>query len=228
MKPQPIADGNKAASSNVDLPPMSISHAPRASLVHTSLGGSATGLAILLVVTTLGLGCDRKPDGPAPSVSVSGSTAIVAPPSVASSGASGKASIDAGVHSARVEIDEVRIKKAGPTTVHVTWKIPPGTDLNDGAPFRVRWNRSDGLAEPPADVTSSGSHVKEGFDVKVTPMTGAPNMTLGGDISIVVCDSATHVVCVPVKRSLELGFVAVNDADPIAKVTVPLPEARPQ
>lgn len=128
----------------------------------------------------------------------------------------------------KVEIDEVRVRPDAPTTVRVTWKAPAGTAVNDDAPFKVRWNRSDGLAEAPADVRSTGSKVKDGFAITVRPMKGAPNATLGGEIDIVICDAATHSVCVPVKRSLELGFMSVEDAAPEARVEIPLPEAKAQ
>jgi DNA-binding beta-propeller fold protein YncE len=128
----------------------------------------------------------------------------------------------------KVEIPEVRVRPDAPTTVRVTWKAPAGTAVNDDAPFRVRWNRSDGLAEPPADVTSTGSKVKDGFSITVKPMKGAPNATLAGEIDIVICDAATHSVCVPVKRSLELGFISVKDASVGAAIEIPLPEAKPQ
>jgi hypothetical protein len=126
---------------------------------------------------------------------------------------------------AKVEIPEVRIRAGVRTPVRVSWSAPKGTAINDDAPFRVRWNRSDGLADAPADVKSSGSNVKNGFDVTVQPLS--PNATLDGDIDIVVCDSKTHSVCVPVHRSVTLGFIAVNDAPATAQVTIPLPEARP-
>jgi thiol-disulfide isomerase/thioredoxin/sugar lactone lactonase YvrE len=128
----------------------------------------------------------------------------------------------------KVEIPEVRMRPDAPTTVRVTWKAPPGTAVNDDAPFKVRWNRSDGLAEAPADVKTVGNKVKDGFSVTVKPMAGAPVATLAGDIDIVICDAATHSVCIPVKRSLELGFMSVKDAAPEAKIEVPLPEAKAQ
>lgn len=135
--------------------------------------------------------------------------------------------VDAGlVKLEKLEVPEVRIKANAPTTVSVKWSMPKDTAVNDEAPFKIRWNRSDGLAEAPADVRSTGSTVKEGFTVKVQPMKGATNPTLGGGIDIVVCDSATHSVCVPVHRSVELGFVAAADAADTATVTIPLPEAK--
>jgi hypothetical protein len=153
--------------------------------------------ALLLCLAIVG--CEKKADPPAPAP-----TASVLP---------------------KVEVPEVRVRAGTRTPVRVSWSAPKGTAINDDAPFRVRWNRSDGLAEAPADVKSSGSAVKNGFDVMVHPLS--PNATLDGDIDIVVCDAATHSVCVPVHRSVTLGFIAVNDAPPQAQVTIPLPEARP-
>ncbi|MDF2692306.1 MAG: hypothetical protein K0S65_689 [Labilithrix sp.] len=126
----------------------------------------------------------------------------------------------------KVEVPEVRVRTNADTTVRVSWVTPQGTAVNDDAPFRVRWNRSDGLVDAPNDVKSTGSAVKDGFRVKVRPMTGAPNATLGGEINIVVCDSLTHSVCVPVRRSLELGFVVTKDAAEEATVAIPLPAAK--
>lgn len=126
----------------------------------------------------------------------------------------------------KVEVPEVRIRTGGDTTVRVTWITPKGTTVNDEAPFRVRWNRSDGLADAPNDVKSTGSAVKDGFVIKVRPMPGAPNATLDGEINIVVCDDVTHSVCVPVRRSVELGFIAANDATDQASVAIPLPAAK--
>ena len=127
-----------------------------------------------------------------------------------------------------VEIPEVRIRPGAPTVVKVDWNVPAGTALNDDAPFRVRWNRSDGLAEAPSDVKATGSAVKDGFRVTVEPTPGAPNATLAGVIDLVICDEATHSVCVPLKRSLELGFIIVKDAAPETSVAVPLPHAKPR
>jgi hypothetical protein len=143
------------------------------------------------------------------------------PPPAAASAAEG----GGGGKLEKFEMPEVRIKDDAETTVKVTWKVPPGTALNDEAPFRVRWNRSDGLAEAPSDAKSTGSAVKDGYSVKVKPMKGAPNPTLGGEIDLVVCDAVNHSICLPVRRQVELGFVAAKDAEHEIKIEMPLPAA---
>lgn len=125
-----------------------------------------------------------------------------------------------------VEVPELRIRPDGSTLVKVAWSAPEGTTVNDEAPFRVRWNRSEGLAEPPPDVRAEGRAAKSGFQATVAPVAGAPNATLTGEIDLVVCDAVTHATCLPVKRSLELGFIVKKDAPAEAEVTVPLPAAR--
>ncbi len=174
--------------------------------------GLVVGLASLVA-------CERK-------TSPTGEPAEVTP--TTSTGASPQAKApDAGAAVAeKVEVPEVRVRTDADTTVRVTWMTPSGTTVNDEAPFRVRWNRSDGLAEAPSDVKSTGSAVKDGFKVKVRPMPGAPNATLGGEINIVVCDDVTHSVCVPVRRSVELGFIAAKDASEETTVAIPLPAAK--
>lgn len=182
-----------------------------------SVGRPTTLVGLLLLAAA----CERKPAPvPEPSGDRAGTatdSSVGAKPSLVDAGA---------VVLEKLEVPEVRVRADGDTTVRVTWITPSGTAVNDDAPFRVRWNRSDGLAEAPNDVKSTGSAVKDGFRVKVRPMAGAPNATLGGEINIVVCDSATHSVCVPVRRSVELGFIAVKDAADEANVSIPLPAAK--
>ncbi len=127
----------------------------------------------------------------------------------------------------KVEFPEVPIRAGVPTTVHVAWKTPDGTGVNEEAPFKVRWNRSDALAEAPADVKATGAAARDGFDILVRPLPGAPNATLGGTIDIVVCDVRTHSVCVPVRRVVEIEFVVGKDAPVRTTVAVPLPQAGP-
>lgn len=129
-------------------------------------------------------------------------------------------------HFAKVEFPEVPIRAGVTTNVRVAWRTPEGTGVNEEAPFKVRWNRSDALAEAPADVKATGSAARDGFRIAVKPLDGAPNATLGGVIDLVVCDVATHNVCVPVRRSLEIEFVVGKSAATETTVTVDLPQAR--
>lgn len=175
-------------------------------------------LAALGVLALVAAGCEDRPAASAPPTGAR--PVVVEPAKTAPPAPSAAASAET------VEVPEVRVRPDGDTSVRVTWLTPKGTAVNDEAPFRVRWNRSDGLADAPSDVKSTGSAVKDGFTVKVRPMSGAPNATLGGEINIVVCDDATHSVCVPVRRSVELGFVAAKDAAEETSVSIPLPAAK--
>ncbi len=174
---------------------------------------------IALALLFGGLACEKK------SAQVADAARNAAPPSSAApptTGATGAAS--AAIE--KVEVPEVRIRAGAATTVRVAWLTPAGTTVNDDAPFHIRWNRSEGLAEAPGDLKTTGKDVKDGFRIKVQPLSGAPNATLNGAIDIVVCDSVTHSVCVPVRRSVELGFVVVQGAAPEATVSIPLPAAK--
>jgi hypothetical protein len=179
----------------------------------------------LSFVLSLGLltGCERKasPSIERPPVAVA--SAAAQPPSVR--GAAPPAS-PAPARSEKVEFPEVPIRAGAVTNVFVAWKAPAGTGVNEAAPFRVRWNRSDALAEAPADVKATGTSARDGFHIEVKPLDGAPNATLGGVIELVVCDVATHAVCLPVRRSVEIEFVVAEAAKAETTVTVQLPQAR--
>ena len=162
--------------------------------------------------------CENKEKtSESPATAVSEKTPIVVAPAMP---ASAHAKLE------KFEMPEVRIKDDAETTVKVAWQVPAGTQLNDDAPFRVRWNRSDGLAEAPQDAKSTGSAVKDGYTLKVKPNKGVSNSTLAGEIDLVVCDAVNHSVCLPVRRRVELGFVAAKDAAAEIKVEMPLPAAR--
>jgi hypothetical protein len=164
---------------------------------------------ILLALLALVGACERK----SPRVDAAVATDAVAQPAPAAA-------------PAKVEVPEVRIRPDAETTVRVAWITPSGTTINDEAPFRIRWTRSEGLAEAPGDVKATGSTVKVGFNVKVKPLPGAPNATVTGAIDVVVCDAVNHSICLPVHRDVELGFVVVKDAGTEATVSIPLPAAR--
>ncbi len=127
----------------------------------------------------------------------------------------------------KVAFPEVPIRAGVTTIVRVAWETPEGTGVNEEAPFRVRWNRSDALAEAPTDVKTTGTAARSGFDIAVRPLAGAPNATLAGVIDLVVCDVKTHSVCVPVRRTLDIEFVVAQGAPAETTVTIPLPQARP-
>lgn len=196
---------------------------PAAALLVTTL--------TTLTLTTLALvsaGCERKTaPPPAPEPAAAGSAAGAA--SAPATPAAREGAPAAGEHHpqfAKVEFPEVPIRAGATTTVKVSWKTPDGTGVNEEAPFKVRWNRSDALAEAPADVKATGTAARDGFRIAVKPLDGAPNATLGGVIDLVVCDMATHSVCVPVRRKVEIEFVVGKAAPAETTVTVDLPQAK--
>jgi hypothetical protein len=142
--------------------------------------------------------------------------AVTTPPS---------ASAVAQPHADRFDAAEVPVPP-GKSQLHVAWSVPDGTAINDDAPFAVRWGSSDGLVTPPGDIRGLGKEVKGGFDVPIDVMTAAVGASLAGDIDLVVCDVATHSVCVPLKRRLLLTF-AVAKGSSRGSVTLPLPKAKP-
>jgi hypothetical protein len=162
------------------------------------------------VAVLSGVGCKKSEAAPEP-------TPVATPP--VSVAATARAPVE------RVRIDDVAVPTA-PSKVHVGWVVPVGTGVNDDAPFRLRWKTSDGLSEPPQDVTSKGASVSTGFDVDVKPNKGTNYAKLVGDVDLVVCDVATHSVCVPVKRELEMTFaVAGNTVATPVKVNLPAARA---
>ncbi len=48
-----------------------------------------------------------------------------------------------------------------------------------------------------------------------------------GQLSVVLCDVSTHLVCVPVKRAIELTFRVATTPTEAPTVLVPLPAAKP-
>lgn len=196
--------------------------------------------ASVVLLACLVVGCERKAPPAAVQPAVVTSAAVGAAPEEGAPEAKGAPSGRGRVHVppgteveaqrqfSKVEFPEVPIRAGATTKVHVAWKAPEGTGVNEEAPFRVRWSRSDALAEAPADVKASGNAARDGFDIVVKPLDGAPNATLTGIIDLVVCDVVTHAVCVPVRRKVEIEFVVGKSAAAETKVTVDLPQAKPQ
>jgi hypothetical protein len=185
---------------------------------------------VLVLVGALGLaGCERKAT-PAPEAAAAAPAASAMPiPREGPPGAVARGAGSAGEPTrqfAKVDFPEVPIRAGATTTVKVAWKSPPGTGVNEDAPFRVRWDRSDALAEAPSDVKATGNAARDGFNIVVKPLAGAPNATLGGVIDLVVCDMATHAVCIPVRRKVDIEFVVGKTAAAETTVTVDLPQAK--
>jgi len=168
-----------------------------------------------MIVLTV-MACGRKDPTPAPLAGVqsSASSVPVVPATTART-----ANVD------RFDAAEIAVP-VGKSKLHVAWSIPDGTAINDDAPFNVRWASSDGLVTPPADIRGTGKEVRGGFDVPIEVMSGADGAKLAGDIDLVVCDTATHAVCVPLKRRLELTFAA-GKGSAQGRLTLPLPKAKP-
>ena len=127
----------------------------------------------------------------------------------------------------RISLGEVPLAATGTSKVHFDWKTPSGTGINEEAPFRLNWISSDGLAAVPVPIRSTGASVQHGFDLEVTPIAGTQGGRLVGELSVVLCDTTTHLVCVPVRRSIELGFRVATTRTEAARVIIPLPEAKP-
>lgn len=184
----------------------------------------------MLVAAVVLSGCERKatpaPAAVPPPVPVTPAAREGAPGVAARAVGSADAHGVAGRQFAKVDFPEVPIRAGATTTVKVAWKSPPGTGVNEDAPFRVRWDRSDALAEAPPDVKATGNAARDGFNIVVKPLEGAPNATLGGVIDLVVCDNATHAVCIPVRRKVDIEFVVGKAALAETTVTVDLPQAK--
>lgn len=127
----------------------------------------------------------------------------------------------------RTKLDAAEIAvPPGKSQLHVAWDVPDGTAINDDAPIAVRWQSSDGLATSPTDIKGFGKDIAHGFDVPIDLFAGASGGQLIGDLDLVVCDVATHSVCVPIKRRVELTF-AVGKGNAQGRVKLPLPKAKP-
>ena len=167
--------------------------------------------ALLFAALALAAACDKKEER------TPGGTSGLAAPSVVPTARGG----------ARARLDTAEIAvPTGKSSLRVAWSVPSGTEINDEAPFAVRWTSSDGLVTPPADIQGRGKDVRTGFEVPIEIMPDAAGGKLSGDLDIVVCDDVTHSVCVPIKRSVELTF-AVNKGGAPGHVTLPLPQAKP-
>ncbi len=172
---------------------------------------SAATLAAALLAASA---CHKPPD-PAPGAASAPASAVASAPASAPGARPKREKVDAA---------EVRVPP-GKSQLHVAWDLPEGTGINDEAPFSVRWTASDGLLETPTDIKGLGKEVARGFDIPIALMKDSPGGMLSGDLDLVVCDVATHAVCVPLHHRLELTF-AVQAGAPAGQVHLPLPQAK--
>lgn len=105
------------------------------------------------------------------------------------------------------------------------WSLPAGTGVNEEAPFKLRWLEEENLAALPAPQKTMGAAVKDGFRVALRAKPGVTRASLEGVLDMVVCDVATHKVCVPFRRKLVITFGVERDGG-AALVTIPLPAAK--
>ena len=120
----------------------------------------------------------------------------------------------------------LRVPAGKPSRLHVGWKLPQGTGVNEAAPFRVVWAEMRGLTRVPEPLRTTGASAQQGFDFSVEPAAGASSGSLIGVLDLVICDIETHRVCVPVRRTLKADFAVADAPDQGAVATVELPAAR--
>lgn len=167
--------------------------------------------SVLLLAVVSVVACSKpKEDAPsAPQV------VAPAPPPVVASAAPKKKE--------RAVFDEIGVPSA-PSELAVHFNVPKGTAVNDEAPFRIRWKSSEALENAPDDVAAKGVGHNNGFHITVHPAKGAKVARLLGEVELVVCDVASHSICIPVKREVDLTFVVGGGAAP-KPVELQLPSA---
>lgn len=120
----------------------------------------------------------------------------------------------------------LRLARARPARVRVIWGLPPGTAINPAAPFKMTWVESEGLSTLPESRRSLGGDVPRAFEFDVMLSDRAAGARAVGVLEVVVCDSVTHAICVPVRRTVEASFAAHSSATR-ALATIALPAAKP-
>ena len=123
-----------------------------------------------------------------------------------------------------VKLGPVPIPRAHAARLRIEWQLAPGTGINDEAPYRLRWMTADGLAGLPADSHGHGRDIVHGIEVALPPSSSTAQAIARGELELVICDTVSHRVCVPVRRKVELGLVPTERAaDEV--VHLPLPAA---
>lgn len=131
----------------------------------------------------------------------------------------------AGPEAKQASLGTLKLEGGKASRVRVRWALPAGTAVNEAAPFKLVWTEEHGLARLPEAIRKKGAEVAEGFEVSLEPAAGSTSGALVGVMDLVICDVATHRVCVPVQRAVSATFAVEKGASP-ADVTVELPAAK--
>lgn len=114
-----------------------------------------------------------------------------------------------------------------PSLLKILFRMPEGTGINEEAPLKLVWEEAHGLTKVPAAQKLSGAQAKQGLTVVLEPAQQSASGALAGTLELVLCDEATHRVCVPFQRAISATFSVVDasSAEP-ASVVVDLPAAK--
>lgn len=146
-----------------------------------------------------------------------------AEPAAAAAATAPAASAQPSRRHAKIVIEDIAVPEA-PSSLEVRWKIPAGTAVNAEAPVRIRWRSSEALENAPDDVDAQGKDFASGFSLLLRPLAGAVDARLFGELELVVCDSESHSICLPIKRELELDF-SIGQGGIAKPLELPLPAA---
>lgn len=119
----------------------------------------------------------------------------------------------------------LRIPAGKASRVRIIWQAPPGTSVNAEAPVKLSWVEMRGLTSLPQAIRMKGAYAQSGVELTLEPSSGAKEGSLSGVLELVTCDSETHRVCVPIRRTVQASFAADPSAPPQA-ATIALPAAK--
>jgi hypothetical protein len=104
-----------------------------------------------------------------------------------------------------VRLGPVAVHDRHPGQLEFAWELPAGTGINDDAPYKLEWLSADGLQGLPGNAAGKGKEIRAGLSVPIPAPTG-PHPTARGKLYLVLCDIATHRVCVPYRSQVEVSF----------------------
>jgi hypothetical protein len=123
----------------------------------------------------------------------------------------------------------LRIPGGKASRVRITWQAPAGTVVNAEASVKLAWVETRGLLGLPQAIRMKGAYAQSGVDLTIEPSPGATEGSMAGVLELVTCDSETHRVCVPIRRTVRASFVVDPSASPAsasASATIALPAAK--